>query len=308
MVASFYVPWYSSLADRGHPKSDHPSPAASFWIPSGGGFVNGVIYAFRNIVNGKHYIGQSVNWKRRKARHLAGNGGCSAFSRAIKKYGRANFHYEILVDGVESKADLDEWESYFIWLFMSQTHGYNITAGGEGMDSELGKAYAKQRLSNPEWRRKNAAHMKRLTTDPAWLKLIAERNREQSKDPSWIESNKRHRERMYADPVWIEKRRLAGERTSKDPTWREKMRLIGIQNANNQERLRKNREFQLTRARHIFCIELGMIFRGCGEAARFFGIDRAGFRVACVKPTRITAGFHWRYATKEEIEEMKSHE
>ena len=63
----------------------------------------GSIYKITNTVNGKAYIGQTIHdaEKTRIRDHLNGTGnGSRLVRRAINKYGKDAFTYEILYDGI----------------------------------------------------------------------------------------------------------------------------------------------------------------------------------------------------------------
>lgn len=73
--------------------------------------LTGIIYKATNIINGKCYIGQAVNFNRRKNNHLSCAFNINAldynchFHRAIRKYGKENFEWEtvykdILISGL----------------------------------------------------------------------------------------------------------------------------------------------------------------------------------------------------------------
>ena len=92
----------------------------------------GVIYKATNLINGKAYIGQTINFQERKAAHL--NPNCPhkyAFQRAIQKYGKNAFKWEILEDNIPQEL-LNEREIY--WIAYYDTYGpqgYNLTIGGD---------------------------------------------------------------------------------------------------------------------------------------------------------------------------------
>ena len=71
----------------------------------------GCIYLIRNTVNDKAYIGKTAQHnveKRRINQHLKGNGSL-VLGRAVKKYGKNAFVYEILHDGIIPEL-LDSYE------------------------------------------------------------------------------------------------------------------------------------------------------------------------------------------------------
>ena len=95
----------------------------------------GSIYKITNTRNSKAYIGQTNrNIEERVLReHLAGKGkGSRLVKRAVKKYGKDAFAYEILHDGIIPEF-LDDLEIEAIEKFNTIVpYGYNLTTGGEG--------------------------------------------------------------------------------------------------------------------------------------------------------------------------------
>lgn len=98
------------------------------------------IYSYKNKINGKRYIGQSINITRRKymheynATHNKTTEYNSQFHKALRKYGYDNFDFEILEEC--SKEELNEREIYWIKYYSSYKNGYNATPGGENGTSQ----------------------------------------------------------------------------------------------------------------------------------------------------------------------------
>lgn len=94
-----------------------------------------IIYMATNKVNGKKYIGQTVQTlAARKGAHLrnARNGIKFPFYNAIRKYGEDNFSWVVLCTAGDI-GELDAREKYFIaayGTFAARSKGYNATAGG----------------------------------------------------------------------------------------------------------------------------------------------------------------------------------
>lgn len=93
------------------------------------------IYKYQNKLNGKVYIGQSIDIIRRYEQHIydaknrpeRGTG----IDLAIRKYGIENFDFSILE---ECPTDLlDEKERYWISFYNSYNNGYNRTPGGSAL-------------------------------------------------------------------------------------------------------------------------------------------------------------------------------
>ena len=90
------------------------------------------IYIIRNDINDKVYIGQSANTKQRFQSHCKPSAvylNNELIAKAIQKYGKQHFWYEILENQIE---DFNEKEKYYIQYFNSiAPNGYNISSGGE---------------------------------------------------------------------------------------------------------------------------------------------------------------------------------
>lgn len=98
------------------------------------------IYKYTNKINGKIYIGQSIDIKKRQctykssANNQNSSGYNTPFHQAIREYGLENFNFEIVIELSPfeyTKEKLDELEQYFIEYYNSFNNGYNATKGGE---------------------------------------------------------------------------------------------------------------------------------------------------------------------------------
>ncbi len=83
------------------------------------------IYRITNLINGKIYIGRSVNLKSRKSKHKTKISN-TIISRAIQKYGHDNFLFEVIEYCEIDK--LVEREGYYLDLLQPfrENNGYNI--------------------------------------------------------------------------------------------------------------------------------------------------------------------------------------
>jgi len=89
----------------------------------------GVVYYIVNTINGKMYVGQTKNFKKRIKGHEYSD---QYIDRAIKKYSWENFRCGV-IKSCDSKAEMDKWEKFFIIaLNTKKPIGYNLTDGGEG--------------------------------------------------------------------------------------------------------------------------------------------------------------------------------
>lgn len=102
------------------------------------------IYKIENLINGKIYIGKSVNIEKRFKTHIndSFNKNKPSYNhlihRAIRKYGVENFSFDVIEQCSED--ELDQKEVYWIYTYNccvldGEDNGYNMTRGGEGGSS-----------------------------------------------------------------------------------------------------------------------------------------------------------------------------
>lgn len=101
---------------------------------------HGRIYCVTNAVNGKQYVGQTiqpldVRWRQ----HAQCFGRCRAIENAIKKYGREAFSIRELATA-SSQVQLDALEQFWIEnLGTVSPRGYNLSGGGGGVGKMHGE-------------------------------------------------------------------------------------------------------------------------------------------------------------------------
>lgn len=84
-------------------------------------------------MNGKMYIGQTNDFKKRKKDHFANgknNKINTSLYNAMRKYGVDNFEMEIIEDDIK-KEDINKKEIYYIKKYNTYYEGYNMTFGGD---------------------------------------------------------------------------------------------------------------------------------------------------------------------------------
>lgn len=114
----------------------------------------GVIYCFTNKINGKKYIGQTINPYQRHCQHISdvtnknSKNYDAVLARAMRKYGVENFSYEELAKDIQSIEELNRLEEMYIKQYHSLTteNGYNVLAGGRNASRPM-KEFSKKKLS-----------------------------------------------------------------------------------------------------------------------------------------------------------------
>lgn len=102
------------------------------------------IYKIENLINGKIYIGKSIDIQKRFKTHINNsfNKNNPSYNhlihKAIRKYGVENFSFDVIEQCDEN--DLDQKEIYWIRFYDccvldGKDNGYNMTRGGEGSSS-----------------------------------------------------------------------------------------------------------------------------------------------------------------------------
>lgn len=96
--------------------------------------MNGSIYKITNKINGKVYIGQTIQkpierFYQHCAKSAVGYALKMPIHKAILKYGKNNFLFEVLE--TIDKSELNERERYWISYYDSYNSGYNATFGGQ---------------------------------------------------------------------------------------------------------------------------------------------------------------------------------
>lgn len=131
----------------------------------------GIIYKATNIINGKVYIGQTTNTiNRRRTEHYynAMNGDSNqVFYRAIRKYGKDSFSWEI-IDKADTKKELCEKEIYWIEYYNSyigkkDCNGYNMSIGGETNKGAILSKETRRKMSVSRAGKGNAMYGRKMT-------------------------------------------------------------------------------------------------------------------------------------------------
>lgn len=117
------------------------------------------IYYWKNNVNGKGYVGQTLNLRTRTQSYRnQPNPRQRLLYFAIQKYGFENFTCYKVMDCCPSKVALNYWEKYWVkTLDTFGPNGYNLSIGGGARDElSIARQKATIRFNNREkWRKKN---------------------------------------------------------------------------------------------------------------------------------------------------------
>lgn len=237
----------------------------------------GYIYKIENIVNGKVYIGQSVNVHKRLEGHkydLNNNKHKNKhLQNAWNKYGKDNFIFEI-IDEAEEKYTLDMIECFWIEAYGGYKSGsnYNYRSGGaNGLQSQSSKdKISKATSGDNHW-----LHGKHLSQEHKNNVSIGVKLFNQNNDCEW-----KHRPNSKEQNEKISKA-LKGRKLSE----------------NQKQFLRDNPPA----ARSVTCVETEQEFFTIKAASEYFDIDAYKIR-DCAKGRKSTAnGYHFVYTEEYDV-------
>lgn len=176
------------------------------------------IYGLRNKINGKWYVGQSVNIYSRWNEYRSGR--CwrqKKISNALLKYGTDNFEWNVLEECQPKQ--LNEREIHWISKLDSVKCGYNLTVGGQGGSIRTGMTHTPETI----------AKIKKSLTGRSLSQEHKESIRQtltgkvRANVPTYLTGRKQHRSH-----VSVEEKRLKAR--SRQKKYMEKRRLMAEAN------------------------------------------------------------------------------
>lgn len=190
------------------------------------------IYKITNKHNGKAYIGQSVNIKKRWEEHKYSDKSDSLIHRAIKKYGIDSFCFEVLCEC--EKSELNELEVKYISEHGTMhPSGYNLKSGG-GQGIEYSEA-SKKKMSESQKGRSGWHHSEETK------KKIGDAHRGRKRPSESVEKMRKALTGRHLSPEHVEKLRIAGLGRKQTPESIEKTRraLLGRKHGPLSEETKK---------------------------------------------------------------------
>ena len=158
-----------------------------------------VIYLITNSVNGKKYVGQTVNEPTiRWGQHVnnSGRGSSIYIHRAMRKYGIENFCFEVIDESADNNNELNDLEEFYVSLYDTfKGVGYNCTSGG---DSCVVSEETKLKISKAHKGKKLSEEHKEKTRQANLGKKLSEEHKKKISESHLGEKNhfygKRHSE------------------------------------------------------------------------------------------------------------------
>lgn len=236
---------------------------------------SGIVYKILNPINGKIYIGQTIQrLKERKKDHrgLQDRLKHLVLYRALRKYGFDSFEWEI-IHYAKDKSELDKMEEYYInhYKTMNPEHGYNLTYGGEGglhppeirkriSDSLRGRVFSEKTRNKLS----NSLKGKYTGEDSSWWGR-KHTDEEKKKISNAQKGNKNHNFGKKASDYTMQK---MSEAKKGDKSWNHK---------------------------RVMCVETQKIYMSSKEAFEKIGIDNSSIGKCCKGKRPKAGGYTWKY-------------
>lgn len=281
--------------------------------------VYGIIYIIKNKVNNKIYVGQTSSKKGFKGRYnYSGKGIERVFKchkrdrdnnrtynehllRSIEKYGFDAFEVDEEFDIAYSKEELDKLEDMYIKIYdcMNPNNGYNNKEGGShgkvSRESRKRMSENKKGENNPMYgKRLTEEHKRKLRESRKGVKLTKEHIEQLIKSKKGKPLSQEHRDKISKANTG-ENNGFYGkhhtEETRQKMSEAKKGKYVGENSPN---------------AKAVYCYEKNEIRLTAKEWSEELCLYRSDIANCCKGKRKSTGGYHFRYATKEEIEEYKN--
>lgn len=251
------------------------------------------IYIHKNNINGKVYIGQAKG----DPRSRWGANGCNYrkqpdFWNAIQEFGWNNFDHIVLESSLTAE-QANEAEKRWIAFYKANNpdFGYNRTSGGKGSYALTEDAI-----------KKKAEGMARFWASEAGRQQAAKHSQEMigAKNPMYGKHHSEEAKAKMSKAHSGERNPCFGKHFSEEHRAKISASLSGENNYWHGKTGILNKA-----SKQVYCEELHRVFGSTKEASAELRIDNSSIGKCCKGSRKTAGGYHWRYATAEEICKLK---
>ena len=235
--------------------------------------------------DGKSYIGITKQDLNQRWRNGEGYRRCTAFYRAIKKYGWDNITHEIL-DTAENLESANEKEKYYISLY-----GYNCTEGGDGVQGWKATDEQKEKNSNAKKMMWEDVEMRERLTAERRERAATEEERKRLHDMvtrNWADPDKSERLKEHLAQIANDEECKKKRAQKMRALWKEA-----------PDRFMSNRVYKSGAAhkcsKPVKCIETGAVYANAREAEKQTGISYKQISQCARGKIKTTHGQHWEF-------------
>lgn len=270
-------------------------------IKNKGKYQFSCIYLWKNLINGKLYVGQTQNFYLRMKQYLK-NDNHRLIGQALIKYGYNNFDISVLekvdIDYLDEREQywMDYYNSYDLFLgynvcpVASTTRGFKHSEKSKKAMSEKHKIYCQ---NHPEFMKgENHPNFGKSASLETRQKMSKSRQGNQNaKDKHWKLTPEQCQKRSQNMKG---RQNCLGRKLSE-----ETKRKISEGNKGKKyspETLKRMSESQKGKCtRKVKCIEKDIVFNSIREAGNFAKIDPSTISKCCRGKQKTSGGYHWEY-------------
>lgn len=241
------------------------------------------IYLWKNLINGKVYIGQTQNFYKRMCQYKNGNDKDRVIGKALNKYGFDNFDISIIEEcpidklGEREQYWMDYYHSYDVGVGYNicreagTTRGYRHTDEAKKKMSDAGKANSRPLYgeANPMYGKKH---------DDGWRKEHSEwlKNKWETDDAY----RKFWSDKMSGENNYFYGKHMTGEL---NPRWGTHC------SEESKQKAREHHPFSTA----VICVETGEEFLSINQAAKHFGGKTSNISIVLDNPNRTYKKHHF---------------
>ena len=306
--------------------------------------VYGIIYLIRNKVSGKCYVGQTQEEKGFDYRYYYSGEGIERvynyhkslrehnrsynehLLRSIEKYGFEAFEVNKCLDYAFSLEELNIKEKVYIQLYDSLKNGYNETLGGDGTEGRPHSEETRQKISearkgkhHSEETRQKISEANKGDNHPMYGKYHTEETKQKMSKIKKGENNPMHGNHHSEEVKQKIREGNKGKHLSNEAKQKISEAKKGENNPMYGKHLSNEAKQKISearkgkyigenhpRAKAVYCYELDEIRLCAKEWAKELCLYGTSITCCCKGRQKSTGGYHFRYATEEEIEEYKN--
>ena len=306
--------------------------------------IYGIIYLIRNKVNRKYYVGQTQREKGFDYRYYYSGEGIERvynyhkslrehnrsynehLLRSIEKYGFEAFEVIKCLDYAFSLEELNIKEKVYVQLYNSLKNGYNETLGGDGTEGRSHSEETKQKISEAKKGKHPSEETKQKISEANSGEkhhMYGKHHTEEVKQ-KMSEAKKGENNPMYGKYHTEEVKQKISEGNKGKCLSNEAKQKISEANSGEKnpfygkhhteevkQKISEARKSKYVgedhpRAKAVYCYERNEIKLTAKEWSEELCLYGTSITQCCKGKYKSTGGYHFRYATEEEIEEYKN--